>query len=125
MKRQAHREKVTHDSSRESTVTLLHGQYTRAFCQKKQRRQEQEWQSEPRVRTALDALSRQGGSRTSGTGFRHYLAEEAKHFDVLVEEFVVSKKRAYAAMLRYRGKRKAWDSFTSRLLRKLCEVGSC
>ncbi|KAF5841825.1 hypothetical protein DUNSADRAFT_10888 [Dunaliella salina] len=24
-------------------------------------------------------------------------------------------------MLRYRGKRKPWDSFTSRLLRKLCE----
>ena len=45
------------------------------------------------------------------------------HFDVLVEEFVNSPKRAHAAMFRYRGKRSAWDRFASRLLRTTCKVG--
>ena len=43
------------------------------------------------------------------------------HFDVLIDEFVNSPKRAHAAMFRYRGKRSAWDRFASRLLRTSCK----
>ena len=67
--------------------------------------------------------SSQGGSRTGGPGFHEYLALEAQHFPVLLNEFVYNGKRAVASMLRYRGKRRPWDGFASRLLCSLCEVG--
>ena len=44
------------DTPVESTVNFSHGEYVGAWRQKRQRRQEQAWQSNPPVRAALDHL---------------------------------------------------------------------
>eukprot|EP00967_Tisochrysis_lutea_P031365 scaffold36973_cov33-Tisochrysis_lutea.AAC.1 len=65
----------------------------------------------------------QGGSRTSGPGFRAYLDKEAQHWHTMFHEFVVDTKRAKASMAIYRGKRSTQDRAASSLLKSCCKVG--
>eukprot|EP00983_Pelagomonas_calceolata_P008159 265589-Pelagomonas_calceolata.AAC.3 len=58
-KRKACQERVMCDTHVESAVNLSHGVYVSAWRQNKQRKQEQEWQSNPPVKAALEDLSRQ------------------------------------------------------------------
>ena len=65
----------------------------------------------------------QGGSRTSGPGFEEFLQLERSHFHTKMAEFLLPKKRAQAAMLRYRAKQSCWDRTIATLLRAMKKVG--
>ncbi|KAF5837240.1 hypothetical protein DUNSADRAFT_4631 [Dunaliella salina] len=108
---------------REHLQCFSHSKYCNGWRKSKQRTQE-EWRREPIVKRALDELSQQGGSRSSGPTFRAYLAKEAEHWETMFEEFVAHPKRAKVRMARYRGKRSTQDSSATELLKGACQ-GTC